>query len=241
MDDGSGAAKRSLVALAGVLVLLGAGCAAAAPPPVTPQTIPSAPSHTTPTSSTQPVGLFDPDQKVTALCYVAGSPLPADFHENEMMNLMKQYRPSSDTSTFDAPAEALDAKLKEQYQAGWNVDRFCVTSVNGVRVAYFSLYGFTGSALKETPTQSVPGTGTAKTPTRLGLQMADDAMYLSDTFAVSHSDAVPLKLLDVIALDDSGLSTDVHATLTQGVDRYDIDFMPDETVTQHLYIKKQSK
>ncbi len=201
MDDGSDRASviltkegkqgksKTLVILASLLILLGAGCTK------TQQAV--APQATTPTQTSVQQPQASPE--ATGLCYSSATPLPASFPETGILNTMGHFRPASDEGVFDHEAEDLLPKLKDLYNSGWNIDKFCVTTVNGERVAYFSLYAFAGDALGAKPTKTMADNGEkSATLTRLGYAKGD-SIVLSDPIAVGYNAGDKINLLYQLA------------------------------------------
>jgi hypothetical protein len=223
MDDGSGVAKKAVVILTGFLVLAGAGCS-------------EVPKKQTP-SQEEDVKTSEAAPEITAQCYAAASLMPADYPEMQIGTSMRIYRPASDTSVFDMMAEDLNQQLKGHFQSGWNVDRFCVTTSQGKRIAYFSLYGFYGDALEQKTTFTIPEAATkALTPMRLGYMEEGGSLELSEIFTLQHSESAPVARVDLLRLDTSPERL-VIAPVSNPKWSYQVSFSPAKNSANPLLIK----
>ena len=197
----------------GLLVLLGAGCGKTS---VT-QNVPvvQAPSST--------ADLRQPEEMTaTETCFANTSTSPAMFPEKGIADTMRAERAQGATGT-DVAADAIAAKLQEQYRAGWNVDRFCVTTATGGQVIYFSLYAFTDAAKKLKPVQTIPEGQPQTTLMRLG--------YAGHGPGYSE--------VDSLSLDSSGEGPLSIATVSGDGWKYSISFTPDQNVIKQLEIQQE--
>jgi hypothetical protein len=174
-------AKKTLVIMASLLVLFGAGCAKTQEEMVA-LNAPGA------QLSTEESGV------TPGLCYSSATPLPASFPETGIVNTMGHFRPASDTEAFDQETEELLPQLKGLYDSGWNIRDFCVIKVDGERAAYFSLYAFYGDALSSQLAEVLTdGNEKSQTFVRFGYAK-NNFIVLSDPIALGNNEGEDINL-----------------------------------------------